>query len=302
MKVKKYSGLKKKQAVYGYLFILPFIIGFIAFMLMPICKSIYMSFCNVDLSGGTVTYIFQAFKNYNRAVAIDPEFNGMLVDEGTKMFVNSLAIMVFSLFVALVINQKFRGRTFVRAVFFLPLILSSGVLVKLETDNSLMSMVVDYIKEYGEPGITQTLQELLRLANVGTRAFDEVFAIVEAIDTIALSSGIQIIIFLSGLQSINTSMYEAADIEGCTAWEKLWKITFPSICPLIIVNWVYTVIDFFMKTDNAVIEKLKLEMVTNLNYGFASAMSWLYFILCILMVAITTFIISKLTKGVSSSV
>ena len=109
----------------------------------------------------------------------------------------------------------------------------------------------------------------------------------------AISSGIQIIIFLSGLQTISVSMYEAADIEGCTKWESLWKITFPMVSSLFLVNWIYTVVDFCMRSDNEVIEKITTYMNVNLNYGLASAMSWTYFVLVMAIIGVSSIIISK---------
>ena len=110
---------------------------------------------------------------------------------------------------------------------------------------------------------------------------------------VAIASGIQIIIFLSGLQTISTNMYEAAAIEGCTAWESLWKITFPMISSLFLVNWIYTIVDFCMRTDNEVIDKISTQMITHINYGFASALSWIYFLIVIAIIGVSSFIISK---------
>ena len=210
------------------------------------------------------------------------------------MLVYSLAIMVFSFFVALILNQKFKGRALVRAVFFLPVILSSGVILGLETDNALMARLQDTIEMTTEGiSVTAAVEDLLRTAGVGVKAFEKVFEVIDNIYDVAIASGIQIIIFLSGLQTIPASMYEAASIEGCTKWESLWKITFPMVSGLLLVNWIYTVIDFCMRSDNKVIDKITTVMVTQLQYGFASAMSWVYFLIVIAYVGITSLIISK---------
>jgi ABC-type sugar transport system permease subunit len=108
-----------------------------------------------------------------------------------------------------------------------------------------------------------------------------------------MASGIQIIIFLSGLQNISPSMYEAADMEGCTAWESLWKITVPMVSPLMLVCWVYTVVDFFMRTDNEIMKKIDNQLTIQLNFGFSSAMSWVYFAVCMALIGLSSFIISK---------
>ena len=293
-KVKKLKGLRKRNAISGYLFILPFIVGFLAFMVKPLFQSLYMSFCNVELGAGSFKMGFAGIANYLRAFTVDTAFNRLLAEEMWRMSYNALAIMVFSFFVALVLNQKFKGRAFVRAVFFLPVILSSGVILGIEYDNSLLASVQDTIQQStGNASITGVIEEILMTSGIGGEVFDIVFEIVDGVYDVAIASGIQIIIFLSGLQTISASMYEAAEIDGCTKWESLWKITFPMISPLFLVNWIYTIVDFCMRSDNAVIEKISDTMIVDLNYGFASAMSWIYFLVVILIIGISSLIISK---------
>ncbi len=290
----KLAGLQRRKAVSGYLFIMPFIIGFLAFMIKPLCQSLYMSFCDVQVESGSFTMVPIGITNYIQAFRVDPEFNRLLVEELTRMLYNTLAIMVFSFFVALILNQKFKGRALVRAIFFLPVILSSGVMLGLESNNSLISIIQASMEENASGvSITDAIQTILRTAGVGTRAFEKVFEIIDNIYDVAIASGIQIIIFLSGLQTISSSMYEAADIEGCTKWESLWKITFPMISSLFLVNWIYTIVDFCMRSDNEVIDKISTVMIEQINYGFSSAMSWIYFIIVIVFVAISSLIISR---------
>lgn len=290
----KLAGLQRRKAVSGYLFILPFIIGFLAFMVRPFFNSLYMSFCDVELGAGTFNPVWKGLVNYNRAFRLDPEYTRLLTEELFRMFIYSVAIMVFSFFVALILNQKFKGRALVRAVFFLPVILASGVMLGLESDNALMANLAATVEEAGQTiSITATMENILRTAGVGVRAFETVFEIMDNIYDVAIASGIQIIIFLSGLQTISGSMYEAAEIEGCTKWESLWKITFPMISSLLLVNWIYTVIDFCMRTDNEVIKKIQDVMIGQLDYGFASAMSWVYFLLVMVIVAVSSAVISR---------
>ena len=290
----KLAGLQKRKALSGYLFILPFIIGFLVFMIKPLFQSLYMSFCTAELGSGNFNPIWTGLENFQYAFAVDPEFNRLLVEEITRMMIYSVAIIVFSFCVALVLNQKFHGRALVRAIFFLPVILSSGVILGLETDNQLMATLATQIEETTQNiSITGALEEILRTAGVGVRAFEKVFEIIDNIYDVAIASGIQIIIFLSGLQTIPSSMYEAADIEGCTKWESLWKITFPMISSMFLVNWIYTVIDFCMRSDNEVIEKIQVVMIDQMKYGRASAMSWVYFVLILAFIGVTALLISK---------
>ena len=291
---KKLAGLQKRKAIAGYLFIAPFIAGFLVFMVKPMFQSLYMSFCDVQLGPGGFNYVFAKLFNYDRALTVDTEFNRLLTEELSRMFINSLAIMVFSFFVAVILNQKFKGRALVRAIFFLPVILSSGVILGVEFNNSLLSGMQEVIENSTNgSSITDAIQEILITAGIGTRAFETVFEIVDGVYDVAIASGIQIIIFLSGLQTISDSMYEAADIEGCTSWEKLWKITFPMISSLFLVNWIYTIVDFCMRSDNEVMEKISEAMIVNLNYGFASAMAWIYFATVLVIIGISSGIISK---------
>ena len=293
-KQSKVSGLQRRKAISGYLFIAPFIIGFLAFMVKPLFQSLYMSFCTVEVSPGGITNVFKGLANYVQAFTIDTEFNRLLVEEISRMCVNSLAIMVFSFFVALILNQKFKGRALVRAIFFLPVILSSGVILGVESNNALLSSVQSMVEETtSTTSVTDAIKNILLTSGVGASAFETVFDIVDGIYDVAIASGIQIIIFLSGLQTISSNMYEAAAIEGCTAWESLWKITFPMISSLFLVNWIYTIVDFCMRSDNKVLEKISDQMIQYINYCFASAMSWIYFLIVIAIIGVSSFIISK---------
>ena len=289
----KVSGLEKRRAVTGYLFISPFIIGFLLFMVKPLLQSFWMSFCDVQVGSGQFDLVYEGLANFNKAFRVDPDFSRMLIESFTKMLVYSLAIMVFSFFVALVLNQEFHGRAFVRAIFFLPVILSSGVILGLESNNSVIAMVqADISDSMSGVSITAVLEDILKTAGVGVKAYETVFELIDNIYDIALASGIQIIVFLSGLQTIPKSMYEAASIEGCTAWESLWKVTFPMVSSIFLVNWVYTIVDFCMRTDNEVMEKIS-DTLTLLNYGLASAMAWSYFVITMVFLAISSFIISR---------
>lgn len=290
----RYVGLEKRKAIAGYFFIAPFIIGFLVFMVKPLFQSLYMSFSNVEVGAAKFIIHPSGINNYYTAFRVDPEYVRLLTEELTRMVIYSLAIIVFSFFISLILNQKFGGRALVRAIFFLPVILSSGVMLGLETDNQLMDQIAQTVEEAtAGVSITDGLQTILRTTGIGVRAFEKVFELIDNIYDVALASGIQIIIFLSGLQTIPRSMYEAAEIEGCTAWESLWKITFPSISSLFLVNWIYTVVDFCMRSDNAVIEKIQTVMLSLQNYGLSSAMSWIYFLIVIAFIGLTSFLISK---------
>lgn len=302
-KKKKTRNLRKRNAITGYFFISPFVIGFLVFLLKPLFESLRMSFCEVILAAsqeaGGKGFILKPItslkaSHYYKAFFSDPNYKNYLVESLGNMAIQVPAVIVFSFFVALLLNQEFKGRGFVRAIFFLPVILSSGAIVGLEYNNSLMASMKTVIEESGAGfDITATLETILRTTGFGGKILDPVFKIIEAVYDVALASGIQIIIFISALQTVTPSMYEAAKIEGCTAWESFWKITFPLVSSMILVNLVYTTVDFLMRTDNQVMTLISQKVTQHLEYGLSSAMAWTYFAIVAVVLGLLAAIISK---------
>lgn len=295
---KVYGTMRSRQARQGVMFILPFIIGFLVFMLKPMVESVIFSFSSVKLIPGQgYEKTFVAFRNYQNAMGVDPYFNQYLVEEISRMGVNAVATIVMSFVIAVILNQNFKGRTLARAIFFLPVILSSGVLAGIERQNEFYDMMAGMAEAVGQSSgvnISAALQNLLSVSGIGSGVFDVLFQMIDAIYDIVMASGIQIIVFLSGLQAISPSLYEAADVEGCSAWEAFWKITFPMVSPLLLVNTIYTIIDFFMKNDNRVMERINTIMYgQQMDFGMASAMSWIYFGVAILFIGIAAIIINR---------
>ena len=160
--------------------------------------------------------------------------------------------------------------------------------------------MTDVAKEATESSgvnLSAALENLLSVSGVAGEVFDVIFQMIDAIYDIVMASGIQIIVFLSGLQSISPSLYEAADVEGCSAWESFWKITFPMVSPLLMVNCMYTIVDFFMKNDNKVIKQIDTVMYTQHNLDYASAQSWLYFLVAMAFIGLGAAIISRAVKS-----
>ena len=295
------TTIRERRAMTGYAFIIPFVIGFLLFMVKPLVFSMQMSLNDVKLkAGGGFEMTWNHFNNYHQAMSTDPNYNRYLVDEIGRMVINTIATLVMSFVIAVILNQKFKGRIFCRIIFFLPVILSSGVLPGIESSNEFYNMMSDIsntVQNSSGVNISLALQNLLSVSGVAGEIFDVIFQMIDAIYDIVMASGIQIIVFLSGLQSISPSLYEAADVEGCSAWESFWKITFPMVSPLLLVNCIYTIIDFFMKNDNQVIEYINNIMYgVQLNFGLASAMSWIYFGVALAFIGISSFIIVKAVK------
>jgi len=297
----EYKTMRGRNARTGVRFILPFIIGFLVFMLIPLIQSLQFSLNDVTLVPGKgYSMVWNKFNNYVYAFTIDASFNKSLLDESGKMVINTIATPVLSFVLAVILNQKFKGRTLVRAIFFLPVILSSGVLAGIEQTRENYNMMASIAEEAANStgvNLSASLQNLLSVSGVGGGVFQVVFDMIDAIYDIVMASGIQIIVFLTGLAAISPSLYEAADVEGCTAWEAFWKITFPIMSPLLLVNTIYTIIDFFMKNNNSVMEHIN-SLQLNSQYGQAAAQSWIYFIVALAFIGISSLIISK---GVSSS-
>ena len=290
--------LDGRNAVGGYLFILPFLVGFLAFMFLPILESLRMVFSevNIDTARHQFSMNFTGLDNLKRVFLIDPEFNRMLLEELGRMFLIVPAVIIFSLFIAIILNQEFRARGFTRAVFFLPVILSSGIMIGLETNNTLLSSMAEIIK--GSNAMKSSITGVLEGILTGEGGYSSdfmryIFRIVNQIYSIAMSSGIQIIIFLSALQTIPPSMFEAAKIEGATSWECFWKITFPMVSSLILVNIVYSVVDYFIRTDNRVMEKINQTLMRRMEFGFSTAMAWVYFLTVIIVIGISIKLISR---------
>jgi len=294
----KYSlTLEGKNAIIGYLFVIPFLVGVLAFLFLPILESLRMAFSevNIDLEINRFSMKFIGMENIKRVLLIDPEFNRFVTEEIGRMLLIVPAIIIFSLFVALILNQQFKARGLVRAIFFLPVILSSGIMIGLETNNSLLNNMSEIIKEGNlmKSSVTGVLENILVTEGAASDFMGYIFQIINQIYDIAMASGIQIIIFLSALQTIPPSMFEAAKIEGATSWECFWKVTFPMVSPLILVNVVYSVVDYFIRTDNRVMEKIRVTMMQYMEYGFSTAMAWIYFLIVILIIGIAMIIISK---------
>ena len=299
---KKGLSMQAHNAIAGYAFIAPWIIGFMLFMAYPIYQSIRMVFSHVTMNATEHRFDveFIGLDNLHRAFFVDPNFTVFVVEELMRMAMLVIPILIFSFFIAVLLNQKFFGRGFVRAIFFLPVILASGVLVNLETNNSLLDMVAQQVQDQNamRASVTGVLESILISTTGAGGAMDTfmetIFDVINQLYNIAMASGIQILIFLAGLQAISPSIFEASSIEGATAWENFWKITFPMLSPMILVVVVYSVVDFLVRTDSPVMEHIEINMLRMFEYGFGSAMAWVYFLVIAGILGIVSLIISRM--------
>jgi ABC-type sugar transport system permease subunit len=287
-------SLETKRKYSGLWFILPWFIGFLFLFAVPFLQSFHYSIGALKLTdtGFTIDYI--GFANYYNAFYQHGTFVRRLTESVINMCVNVPLIVVFSLFSAVLLNQKFRGRGLARAIFFLPVILASGVIAGLESGDYMQSVMKDASAEIGGSFsiVSQfDLAGILIDAGVSPAIVGYLSGAVIRIYQIISQSGVQILIFLAGLQSISPSLYEASKIEGATAYEAFWKITFPMISPLILTNVVYSVIDNFMNNQTS---KLIIDTAfRNFQFGLSAAMAIVYFAVISVILWIMTFLISK---------
>lgn len=294
--------LEQKKAIPGYYFVLPFVIGFLLFFLYPITQSFIYSFSNFNLSPDGYTLTHVGWEHYKHAFFSHAKFNRILVGTVQDMVTDVPLILIFSFFAANLLNQKFRGRLVARAIFFLPVIMACGIILQMERGDFIQSLLrasgdtmgMGTSEQSSTVGSLMLLQSLFRtlpqqLAWLATYISDAVNKIYEIIN----ASGVQMLIFLAGLQSISPSYFEAATIEGATGWESFWKITFPMISPLIILSTVYSIIDSFTVFDNRMMSILNDEFYLYHHYGLASAMVWVYFIVISVIIGLVIWIVNK---------
>ncbi|MBQ9976444.1 MAG: sugar ABC transporter permease [Clostridia bacterium] len=302
-KKKKPASLDKKKAHAGWFFVLPFVVIFVAVYIPIIINSITFSFNELEIQQmGGYELIFIGMDNYTEALFVDSGFVPTLVSGMRQLILDIPAIVIFSLFMAILLNEKMVGRTVFRAIFFIPVILSTGIIDTLDQSNSMMNYMQNAGEEMGGEGGQATaneiisaidIQKLFQNMKIGQGLVDYVVNIVNDIYNVVNRSGVQMLIFLSGLQSINPAIYESCKIDGASAWETFWKITFPMISPMIMVNTIYTVIDSFTSKSNQVMAYIRNVYDSAANgQVLASAMSWMYFLVVILLIAIVAGLLS----------
>ena len=292
-KKRKVASLDRKKARAGWVFVLPFVIGFVLVYLPIIWNSIYMSFHSLHIvTGGGFTLEFVGLENYENALFKDPGFVQTLVTGLGELAFDIPAILIFSLFMAVMLNQKMAGRAVFRAIFFIPVILSTGIMEAIEGQNILGTMMEgnESIDGSGTSAANQIvsvmdIERLFSSMKMGKELVTVVVSIVNQIYDIVNRSGVQMLIFLAGLQSISPAIYEACRIDGCTSWETFWKITFPMISPMILVNGVYTIIDSFTTNSNSVMAYINSVYQGSEGQVLSSAMAWMYFIIVMVILA-----------------
>lgn len=290
----------QKDDLMGWWFVAPLLIGVLLILAPTVYDSIRFSFHTLRMEDVGYSLRPVGWENYNWALFVDPDYvRSILTSLGTLML-QVPAIIIFSLFIAVLLNKKMPGRTFFRLVLFIPVILSVGYFETV-LSGDVMTSSLSSLSGF-DAGVEQTvgfftserIQEYLIRLNVSTAFSDTVVALMNSISVIIQQSGVQILIFLAGLQSIPVSVYESAQIEGATGWEAFWKITVPIISPMILVNLIYSFINAFTSSGNRIMQKIYTVTFNSFEYGKGAAMSWIYFVFIIALVAVVYGVASRL--------
>lgn len=297
MKKKKLT-LARKRAIVGLLFISPWLIGFLLFYVRSIFMTLQFSLSKIVIGEGTgYRTEFVGLDNIKYAFTAHGSFKQILVESMGNMLIDVPLIIFFSLFMALLLNKKFKGRTLVRAIFFLPVIMNSEAII----------VAIQYSRLAMAGGVSAVAAEVAESSGVNIEYYiylfesfgmpevflDYVIGAVSRINDIITASGVQIVIFIAALQSISPSLYEVAKIEGATAYETFWKVTLPMVSPLIVTNVVYTVIDSFM--NSRVVGLAYDTAMTQMNFGLSSTFSLISTICVCVILVISCGLISKRT-------
>ncbi|MFC0236549.1 carbohydrate ABC transporter permease [Fictibacillus phosphorivorans] len=261
----------------GLLFVSPWIIGFLVFTAFPLLYSLFLSFQEVKITTDGIKTNFVSFGNYEYAFSVDGTFVDRVLKYLEEMVISVPIIIVFSLIIALLLNQKIKFRGLFRTIFFLPVIIASGPVIKELIDQGITT--IPSIEQYA---IYQALND-----NPDGFFNGILLYLIKNLIVILWYSGVQILIFLAALQKMDKQIFEAAKIDGASNWEFFWKITLPSLKPMIIVNLIYTIVTYSVFSLNPIIEHIQKNMFkVDTGYGYASALSFIYFLIIAAALAI----------------
>ena len=281
---KRKSGLQKRKALVGYGFIAPWIIGFSVFCLFPVVYSLIFSFSEIK-DPTTFSFTMVGFKNYSDAFLVDTEFLPTFLQSVADTAINLVLILFFSFFIAIIINRKIRFRGFFRMVFFLPVILGTGFILDQILGENLQEQSITVVRDllFTEDFVKTMPAEFLEMIQ----------ELLNRITVVLWNSGVQILLFLTGLQGISPHIYEAARVDAAGEWEQFWLITLPLMAPMILLTIVYTLVSGFTNSSNEVLEYI-LEIAFEKNHlELSSAMGWVYFLFIIVFVGLTFLLMRK---------
>lgn len=290
-KKRKFSFEKRNNQLWGMVFVAPFWIGAILLLFKMIYTIVTFAFSEVSIANGASTE-FIGMANFHHIFRVDPTFTSTLLGELKDMVITLPMILIFALFVAVILNSDVPGRTIFRAIFFLPVIVCVGMLSTIDQTNSSMVFMTDSSTASETAGIVSAIgdiTEFLQGLNFSPQLISFVSDMANNIMEIMNLSGVQILFYLAGIQSISPQLYEAARVEGASGWEIFWKITLPSILPTMVVNLIYTLVECLTRDNTQIASYIKTISINKGYYGHGAAMSLTYF-LCIAAILIVIFV------------
>jgi ABC-type sugar transport system permease subunit len=301
---------KQQKVFFGILFLSPWLIGFLSIFLYSMIDSILYALSNIYFLGPSdasrvqmfiesrgiigstfyktgIVYEFIGIDNFLYSWNIHSEYRVVLINSMVQSLINLPVIIIFSLLMATMLNTKFKGNTVVRAIFFLPVILASEAIdIALSQAIDLQALMQGSSSVFGNLEI----QSFLIQSGFPEFLVDFLVGIVSTIFNIISLAGVQILIFLAGLQSIPSHLYEAAKVEGATPYESFWKITLPMVSPHIVTVGIFTIVDSFLKSP---VTNLIISTKDAQQYGVSASMAWIYFLAVGLLLAIFVFFSNK---------
>ncbi len=282
------SGLMERQSGNGWFFIAPWLIGFVYFFAVPLVKSLYYTFTKITITNDGLEFQWVGSENYLTAFTVDPDFVRAIFSSIGSIIYQVPIIVFFSLFIALILKQDFHGKTLMRSIFFLPVIISSGVVITILKEN-VFATGAGQTSSLFQTGV---ITELLVKSGMGMPLVKMITTTVGQIFDLTWRSGVQILLLLSALHNIPDSMYEAARMEGATEWETFWKITFVLISPTLIMTIIYSIIDYFTDYSNKVMRMI-VTYVNQGRYEYSTTISIIYFAVVLLLILFADKVLSK---------
>jgi len=288
----KLGRLERRRGLWGYVFAAPFIIGAIFGIIYPVILSIVYSLGELVPQEIGYKINFVGIANYKELFTVDPNFTRQLVETLKNTLLKVPVAIIFSFFLACVLNSEFPGRGLARTVLFMPMILSSKP-VMLLLNQDIVSAEMSNKSAEESVMISAKFVESLEAMGLGDGLVEFLMSSVNDISNLLYMSVIPTIIILAGLQSVSPSIYEASYVEGATAWEVLWKISLPMVSPLLLVSLLYCVIDSFTGVGNVIINRVSNECFKSFNFGIGTAIAWSYLIIVLAIVAIVYLIANR---------
>lgn len=281
--------MSRRRVLTGYAFISPWIIASLIFFINPLIQSLRLSFSNItEFRGFLMEWV--GLENYIRIFVWDVDFIPMFLVVVRDTVINTVMIVIFSLFIAIMVNKNIRFRGFWRGIFFLPVLLGTGYVMERILGMGAGGAVTGEAVAQMARGISVPQQIFMYFPPV---IVDGIMIFLNRLTFVLWRSGVQVILFLAGLQGISTSLYEAARCDSATEWQMFWKITFPMVSPVILLNMVYTIIDSFTDISNPIVTYLIELGFSSMEFEYSAAVSWVYFMFVLVVCGIVYFALKR---------